>query len=221
MRADVLHKLDVRSLTMPTNKLSDGEAKTILLGWPGRTKIWPPPGGSGFWIRAQPKFRVKAGPTLSAPGASLFHTQPDGMWVHFRNDESCDVVVVEVCGTAQNLNDKRSRYIPASHSVVVRCSLSWLQEHIPTKAGASAPRWEASRCFAKEPTIDIAVPVRHLRVLYTLPDKLYHKWCAEHVPTGQEFFCPHSSLNGFNGQKMQVFLKQMSMSSQFYVQPKV
>jgi hypothetical protein len=206
---------------MPKEKLSDNEAKSILLGWPGRTKIWPPPGGSGYWIRAQPKSGTKVGPTLSAPGALLFHTQPDGMWVHFRNAESCDVVIVEVCGTAQNLNDKRSRYIPASHSVVVRCPLVWLLVAMPTRAGGEAPRWEASRSFDEKPSGDIAVPVRHLRVLYALPDSLYHRWCNEHVPTGQELFCPHSSLGSFNGQKMQSFLRLMSISSQFYVQPEV
>jgi len=206
---------------MPNEKLSDSEAKAILLEWPGRTKIWPPPGGTGYWIRAQPKSGSKAGPTLSAPGASLFHTQPDGMWLHFRNSESCDAVIVEVCGTTQNLNDKRSRYIPASHSVVVRCPLAWLLEAMPTKAGGNAPRWKASNCFAEEPTCDVAVPVRHLRVLYALPDELYHKWCIEHVPTGQEFFCPHSSLGSFRGQKMQDFLKRMSISSQFYLEPEV
>lgn len=205
---------------MATTKLSDGEAKAILLRWPGRTKLWPPPSGTGYWIRAQPKVGTMAGPRLSAPGAVLFRTQPDGMWVHFRNAESCDVVAIEVCGTAQNLNDKRSRYIPASHSVVVACSRGWLLEHTATKAGGSAPRWKASACFEGEPTKDIAVPVRHLRVLYALPDTLYHQWCKEHVPTGYEFFCPHSSLNGYNGQKMQRFLKQMSIAAQFYVQPR-
>ena len=167
------------ALSMPNEKLSDSDAKRILLGWPGRTKHWPPPGGSGYWIRAQPKVGSKPGPSLSSPGASLFHTQPDGMWAHFRGSECCDVVVIEVCGTAQNLNDKRSRYIPASHSVVVNCSLAWLREHISTKAGGTAARWEASRCFSEEPKGNIAVPVRHMRVLYALPDELYHKWCAE------------------------------------------
>lgn len=205
---------------MATSKLSDGAAKAILLKWPGRTKLWPPPFGTGYWIRAQPKVGTVSGPRLSAPGAVLFRTQPDGMWVHFRSTESCDVVAIEVCGTVQNLNDKRSRYIPASHSVVVACSCRWLQEHTATKAGGKAARWKASACFDHEPTEDIEVPVRHLRVLYALPDALYHQWCREHVPTGYEFFCPHSSLSSYNGQKMQRFLKRMSIASQFYVRPR-
>jgi hypothetical protein len=142
------------------------------------------------------------------------------MWLHFRNRDTCDVVAIEVCGSSQNLNDKRSRYIPASHSIVITCSLQWLREHISTRAGGTAPRWQASACFDAEPDHDIAVPVRHLRVLYALPDRLYHQWCTEHVPTGYEYFCPHSSLDSYNGQKMQRFLKQMSISGQFYVQPK-
>lgn len=205
---------------MSTKKLSDSQAKAILLRWPGRTRLWPPPGGKGYWIRAQPRSGKIAGPKLSAPGAVLFRTQPDGMWVHFRNVESCDVVAIEVCGTAQNLNDKRSRYIPASHSVVIACSRRWLTEPIATKAGGDAPRWRASGGFDDQPAANLSVPVRHLRVLYALPDVLYHQWCREHVPTGYEFFCPHSSLNSYNAQKMQRFLKQMSIAGQFYVQPR-
>ena len=65
----------------------------------------------------------------------------------------------------------------------------------------------------------VAVPVRHLRVLYALPDDLYREWAKEHVPTGYEFFCPHSSLDSYTSQKMQEFLGQMSIASQFYLKP--
>ncbi len=109
---------------MANQKLSDREAKEILKKWPMRTsKLWPPPGGKGFWLQGQPNRGAAAGPRLSSPGAKLFNTQPDGLWLHFSDSDSCDAVVIEVCGTIQNLNDKRSRYIPASHSLVVRCSI--------------------------------------------------------------------------------------------------
>jgi hypothetical protein len=133
---------------------------------------------------------------------------------------SCDVVVVEVCGTVQNLNDKRSRYIPASHSVVLNCSMAWLKESIPIQKGRLCPRWKASVSFGNAPRADASVPVRHLRVLYALPNDIYDKWVPEHTPTGYEFFCPHSSLDSYNNQRMQQFLRQMSIASQFYIKAK-
>lgn len=202
---------------MANPKLSDSEAKAILLKWPGRTsKLWRPPGGKGFWLRGQPKAGRIAGPKLSSPGALLFATQPDGLWVHFREINSCDVVAIEICGTDQNLNDKRSRYIPASHSLVLTCSRRWLEEEVKVQGRGWKVRWLAAGTFAQLPAGDISVPVRHLRVLYAIPNALYDRWCPNHVPTGYEFFCPHSSLDGYNSQKMQSFLRQMSIASQFY-----
>lgn len=88
---------------MSKKNLSDAEAKGVLLRWPNRTKLWPPPQGRGFWLRGQPVGPRKApGPRLSSPGAKLFSTQPDGLWVHFNRTISCDVVAIEVCGTIQN-----------------------------------------------------------------------------------------------------------------------
>jgi hypothetical protein len=196
------------------DKLSDREAKALLLRWPTRTQLWPPPEGRGFWIRCQPKDGNQSGPRLSSPGAKLFRTQPDGLWVHFKDAVSCDVVAVEVCGTVQNLNDKRSRYIPASHSLILSCTSSWLEEEIKIQKGGKRPRWKASVSIAK-PSCDLQIPIRHLRVLYGIPNALYDTWCREHTPTGYEFFAPHSSLATYNSQAMQRFLRQMSSASHF------
>lgn len=202
---------------MSKAKLSDSEAKKVLLKWPTRTKLWPPPEGHGFWLQGQPKDGSCPGPRLASPGANLFHTQPDGLWVHFKNAESSDVVAVEVCGTIQNLNDKRSRYIPASHSLVLRCTSAWLAEEISVQKGGKRRRWRASGSFHTQPSEDLSIPVRHLRVLYAIPNSLYQQWCREHTPTGYEFFCPHSSLATYNSPAMQRFLRQMSSASQFRV----
>jgi hypothetical protein len=207
---------------MDSQKLSDAEAKLILLKWPTRTsELWAPPGGRGYWIRGQPGWGLHPGPRLSAPGASLFHTQPDALWVYFRHiksDRFCDVVAVEVCGTVQNLNDKRSRYIPANHSVMLECKKEWFEEKVKVHKGRQ-PRWKAAKTFKYAPKADRSYPIRHLRILYALPNDVYHTWSKEHVPTGYEFFCPHSSLQSYNSQKMQAFLRQMSIASQFYVKP--
>lgn len=205
---------------MNKQKLSDGEAKDLLLKWPTRTTLWPPPEGRGFWLRGQPNAGKIPGPRISSPGAKLFNTQPDGLWVHFNGEVSCDAVAIEVCGTIQNLNDKRSRYIPASHSLVLKCSVTWLREEVSVQKGGNCARWKAAASFDVEPTTDLSIPVRHLRVLYAIPNSLYHKWCCEHTPTGYEYFCPHSSMQTYNSPPMQRFLRQMSSASQFRVRVK-
>ncbi len=201
---------------MSNEHLSDAEAKAILLAWPTRTQLWPPPDGLGFWIQGQPPTGVP-GPRISSPGARMFRTQPDALWVYFSGSSSCDVVAVEVCGSIQNLNDKRSRYIPASHSLVLSCSLAWLEEIIAVQRGGQKRRWKAAGTFPTKPTEGLTVPIRHLRVLYGIPNQHYDKWCREHTPTGYEFFCPHSSLRTYSSQPMQRFLRQMSSASQFRV----
>jgi len=207
-------------MTPTPSKLSDAQAKTVLLTWPASTAdLWPPPGGSGRWIRAQPVDGRAKGPRLASPGARLFVTQPDGLWVFFNGVDSCDVVAVEVCGTVQNLNDKRSRYMPSSHSIVLQLSESWCSELVSVRGGAKRSRRDVSETMAAAGPQQFSVPVRFLRVLYALPNAIYKKWIPEHTPTGYEYFCPHSSLASYNVQKMQVFLRRMSISSQFYLDP--
>jgi hypothetical protein len=120
---------------MTADKLSDAEAKQILQSRPTRTIIWPPPGGTGYWLQAQPRFGTNAGPRISSPSATQFRTQPDGLWAFFHSFGSCDLVAVEVCGTIQNLNDKRSRYIPSSHSLVLSVSMDWFNHAIAIQGG--------------------------------------------------------------------------------------
>ena len=206
---------------MAAEKLSDAEAKQILLSWPTRTNIWPPPGGTGYWLQAQPSSSSITGPRISSPGATQFRTQPDGLWAFFHPFSSCDLVAVEVCGTSQNLNDKRSRYIPSSHSLVLSVSASWLNHKITIQGGGQRTRWNSTGTLTEAPVSDLVLPVRHLRVLYALPNTLYHKWCSEHTPTGYEFFSPHSSLSNYNSPPFQEFLKRMSIATQFYMTPGV
>ena len=200
---------------MAKEKLSDREAKDVLRGWPTRTKLWPPPLGRGFWLRAQPKDGYASAPRLAVPGATMFNTQPDGLWAHFSDSISCDVIVIEVCGSAQNLNDKRSRYMPSGHSLVLSCPHSWLVEDVTVQKGGRKTRWSATASFDDEPTNDLMIPVRNLRVLYALPDWLYQDWCRENAPGAHEFFCKHSSLDTWSSPQMQDFLWQMSTATQF------
>lgn len=191
---------------MNPRHLIDREAKTILLGWPTRTTIWPTPGGVGYWLRGQPTVSGSApGPRITAAGATMFKTQPDALWAYFSSDAFCDLVAIEVCGSIQNLNDKRSRYVDSGHSVLLACHLDWLKAEIGLTNGGKRPRWKASGTIPHEPTKDLQFPVRYMRVLYSLPNDLYDQWCPNHIPSGHEFFCRHSSLNSCNSKTMQPF----------------
>ena len=198
-------------------KLSDKKAKQILLGWPTCTKrIWPISSHRGCWIRGQPVDGEDTGPKLVTPGSKLFSTQPDGLYLSFGGDaQYCDVVAIEVCGTVQNLNDKRSRYFPSSHSMVLQVKLEWLKAEVAIQHGSKKARWKAAAL--RSPKSDMELPVRHLRVMYALPNDLYGKWCPGHVPTGYERFCPHSALKSYSSQKMQTFLRSMSIETHFYL----
>ena len=201
---------------MAKPKLTDAEAKTILRHWPERTKsLWPTPSVGGFWLRALPKNGLVTCPHLQSPGATLFTTQPDGLYLFLSEDVYADAVSVEVCGTIQYLNDKRSRYMPSSHSIVAVCPHGWLIEQISTQKGGKSARWAACKSISKAPQTDLSFPLRHLRVLYVLANADFDGWCKNHTPTGYEFFCKHSSLDSFTSQPMQRFLSQMSMYSHF------
>jgi hypothetical protein len=126
-----------RGMATPT-KLSDAQAKVLLRGWPShrgdvvRSDAWPTPHGKGAWLRAQPpETASKPGPRPRSPGAKLFSTQPDGLWVWFGPEaQFADVLVIEVCGTAQNLNDKRSRYGPTTMSLLLITPRRWLLSEV-------------------------------------------------------------------------------------------
>lgn len=208
-------------MTGPKYRLSDAEAKAVLLKWPTRTTLlWPPPGGKGAWIRSQPSGGTAAGPRIYAPGSDLFATQPDGMWVHFNGITSCDVVAIEVCGSIQNLNDKRSRYMPSTHSLVLRVTASWADEVVAGGQGrASLSRRDLAGTLGTFATPTVDVPIRVLRVLYALKNVDYKAWVPQHVPTGYEYFMPHSSLATYTRPETQSFLKGMSVASQFHTLP--
>src|SRR5207247_5416765 len=112
------------------------------------------------------------GTVLNSRGAALFSTQPDGMWIYLGERNFADAECIEVCGSVQNLNDKRSRYMPASHSLVLAVSQKWLKEEIPVQSGGSQPRWRACRTIKTAPQQDLEVPIRFLRVLFAIPNTI-------------------------------------------------
>jgi hypothetical protein len=201
---------------MAKNNLKDSEAKAVLRGWPQRTKsLWPTNRYGGYWLRALPKDGTSACPHLQSPGAKLFKTQPDGLFLFISEGAFADAVSVEVCGTIPNLNDKRSRDMPSSHSVVVSCPQQWLREEIKVQKGGLVKKWKACNSISNHPQGDLTIPIRYLRVLYAIPNAKFEEWCRNHTPTGFEYFCKHSSLDSFKSQTMQGFLRQMSIHSHF------
>jgi hypothetical protein len=153
----------------------------------------------------------------------MFSTQPDGLWAHFSGLDYCDVVVIEVCGTTTNLNDKRSRYMPSTSSLLLEVSAGWAKSGSAGRGrgGPTRAHWRTAGFDEDDlSTMPRLVPVRHLRALYALPDEQYKKWTPNHAATGYEYFVPHSSLGTFNSQPMQRFLRQMSISSQYYKDPR-
>jgi hypothetical protein len=109
--------------------MTDAQAKAALRTWPLVTRIWS--GGEYvYWLRAQPTDpgETARAPRLAIPGSAEFQTQPDGLWITLGIETSvaepdaarfADCIVVEACGTAQNLNDKRARYSARTTALVI------------------------------------------------------------------------------------------------------
>lgn len=210
-----------------SRKLSDSEAKTLLLEWPShsgdvvRSDVWPTPHGRGAWLRAQPPDSAsRPGPRFRSPGAKLFSTQPDGLWVWFGPTAAfADILAIEVCGTAQNLNDKRSRYGPTTSSLLLQTPKRWFEEEIATRGGSRRTRIELASLAPLTLSADLLVPVRWTQVLYALPNELYRSWTADQIPSPHEYFCRHGSMGSYTNQSMQRFLARMTLRSHFLTEP--
>lgn len=193
--------------------MTDQQAKRILQrGWCERTHLWDRPDSVGWWLRARPGPSAPTKPYLMTPGAKLFKTQPDGLWLYFSHTEWVDAICIEHCSSIQNLNDKRSRYMPTLNSVLVRIARTWLNGDVTLQRGGLAPRWRASGTM-NEPSKSVPkyeIPIRLIRVLYALRKQDYSRWVPNHIPTGYEFFCTHDSLKTYTAPTTQEFLKRMS-----------
>jgi hypothetical protein len=207
--------------------LSDREAKNRLRRWPRTTRIWSPGAHDIRWLMAQPVTGAVWAPRLSAPGSREFQTQPDGLWITLgiRRSDSVtrgafvDCVVVEVCGTAQNLSDKRSRYAARTNSLMIEMHQPWLDEEVPLQAGAMRTRREVLRGQLSEEG-SIVLPVRHLRILYALDDagqmSLFDRAKTSIILEAHEYVCPQRLLSQWSAPEMQRFLKRMAPRLQYW-----
>ena len=169
---------------MPSDKrLTDSEAKAVLKSWPTFTKELFRGSEKKPWLQAQPKADDKQAttPCLLIAGSNALSTRPDGMWFRLvRERQAADVFCVEVCGSLQNLQDKRSRYVAVTSALVLWCAHRWWNEQISTNIA----RWQKSGVFEEGPDGDTISPIRYMKVLYALPDIEYNNFKDNGVAGG-------------------------------------
>lgn len=86
--------------------------------------------------------------------------------------EYVDCVAVEVSRSSQDFADKRSRFAATTSSLVVDLPLKWLDREIPTQGKGNVKQARRKLLGGNLPTTGkVRIPVRHLRVLYALPDQ--------------------------------------------------
>jgi hypothetical protein len=194
--------------------LNDREAKSLLKKWPRKSqRLWSTPDG-GCWLRARPSSGSATAPDLRLVGATKHSTVPDGMWVLLDPSGFADSSVVEVCGSAQNFADKRSRYQASTISLLLRVTRKWLLES--TEPTHGFPRWQRSGAFLEAPEEDLLWPIRHLRVLYFLKPHVYET-IADSVPiAAHEQIAGYSALKSYNSPVFQEFLRRMDPSKHRY-----
>ena len=199
--------------------LTDAQAKAALRTWPLVTRIWS--GGETVdWLRGQPKSVGDShrSPRLTVPGSLEFQTQPDGLWIAVGECPFVDCIVVEVCGNAQNLNDKRARYSARTSALVLEMRQPWLDAEVTRQGGGTRTRRVLLGRDLSEHGV-VSLPVRHLRVLYALDDSgatsLYVRATRSMVMEGHEYVLPQRLLGQYNAQNTQGFLKRMAPRRQY------
>jgi hypothetical protein len=130
-----------------------------------------------------------------------------------------DVIVIEVCGTNQNFNDKRARYTPTLGNTQVTLPVDWLDSTISVQSGKQEKIWDASGWFGQKPTGDVVLTLRHIRALFVLTDTAYKDFGLNNLPAGHEYLCRHRDLGQINHPRMQKFIKGLALMNHFYTRP--
>ena len=206
---------------MSARQSLDMLVKERLKGWGQRPPgINMPRAGRSVWLRGRPGDDSRTcHPYLKVPGSTRLRTLPDGLWLNFGGtvgDPFVDIFAIEACGTDQNLRDKRSRFAPATYSLLAVCPLPWLIA--PAIANDPTPRWETIGVLFRAPTQPVIFPVRFLRILYGLKAHDYAGFARHQLPHAHEFFAPMESLTAEDGDKdpeLRALLKRASASANF------
>jgi hypothetical protein len=195
-----------------------------------KLRSWPqhPPGladndmgARGAWLRARPgSFNELSQPYLKMPGSNHLKTMPDGLWLCFggtEKDPFVDIFAIEACGSFQNLLDKRSRFSPSMHSLLAVCPIDWLLGAVSPTNDMS--RWCYTGLLRNEPQAPLTLPVRDVRVMYTLRPRHYECFSACQVPHAHEFFAPVGALIGPEGWQhpmLRAFIARTSPRANFW-----
>jgi hypothetical protein len=169
-----------------------------------RLRQWPqrPPGlaatpdGRDGWLRGRPSDTPESNkPFLKLPGSDRFRTLPDGLWINFGGsvrEPFVDIFAIEACSSLTNLLDKRSRFAPSTHSLMVVCSPVWLMA--PVSPQDPTPRWRITRVLRAPPVEPLVLPVRDVKVMYALKTRHYEGFASSQVPHAHEYFVPMDAL---------------------------
>lgn len=179
-------------------------------GW-----LWRGHGRNSQWFRARPKNNHSSAkaPSISYPRAEKFHTWPDGLWLNLGQRGVVDVFSVEVCGSIQNLHDKRSRYSSVGGGLTIFCPKAWLLEEVTIYGRQRKPRFQ--HLGLSRVSTDWHLPIRYLRVLYALPDNKMKDWRENIVPASHEYFAGHSLLRPVVAGRLRRFLEDMDPKHHF------
>lgn len=207
------------------HKSLDKLVRTQLKKWPQRPPgVVPSPKQPGTWLRGRPGDpRVATEPFLKLPGSSVMRTLPDGLWLHFgpsATEPYVDILCIEACSSLQNLLDKRSRFAPTTSSLLACCPLPWLMA--PAQPGDTTPRWRLIRILKEEPRAPLVLPVRDVRVVFGLKERIYQGFARSQVAHAHEFFCPMEALIAERGEEnpeMRALMSRATASANFMTLP--
>jgi hypothetical protein len=203
----------------------DRLVRSQLRKWPECPPgVAPSPKQPGTWLRGRPCDPVVANePFLKLPGSSRLRTLPDGMWLHFGPsalEPYADILCIEACSSVQNLLDKRSRFAPSTSSLLALCPVPWLLA--PAQPQDPTPRWRLIRILKREPAEPLVLPVRDIRVVFGLRERLYQGFARSQVAQPHEFFCPMEALiaeRGHERPEMRSLLSRATASANFMILP--
>jgi hypothetical protein len=83
------------------------------------------------------------------------------------------------------------------HSMLAVCPVPWLLGEV--SKFNTMPRWRHTGLISSAPTAPVTLPVRDIRVMYTLRPRLYEGFAASQIPHAHEYFAPISAILGPGG----------------------
>ena len=72
------------------------------------------------------------------------------------------------------------------------CPLPWLLG--PLSEIDDTPRWRSIGVLRREPSLQLVVPVRDIRVMYALKQRHYNAFVASQIPHPHEYYMPMDAL---------------------------